>query len=63
MKVKDMRMSFGVSHSLPRIILRINYQHLTNIYWGQHTIFTSKTQAIAIAKHLCDRFNTGQEGK
>ena len=62
MKVKDIRMSFGVSQSLPRIILRINGLYLTTIYWDYHTVL-KKPQAIAIAKRLCDRFNAGQEGK
>ena len=67
MRVKDMNMSFGVSKSLPRIILRINDQYLTTIYWGRQTSFVSvspftrKSQAIAFVNLLCDRFNAGQK--
>ena len=61
MKVKDMRMGFGVSLTLPRIHLRINGLYLTTIYWGRDTRFTRKSQAIAFANRLCNRFNAGQE--
>lgn len=61
MKVKDVRLHLSVKPIVDTVILYDQEDlPVCRIPWGKYAKRT-KSQAIAIAKWLCDRFNAGQE--
>ena len=62
MKVKDVRLHFKARHYSPIVIYNQNGIGVCSVLWGK-IVKRTQPQAIAIAKRLCDRFNSGQEGK
>jgi len=62
MKVKDMRLHLVSDDRLREIVLLDQaYREVCITYWGPNV--RTKSQAVAIANRLCDRFNSGQKGK
>ena len=63
MRIKDLKLHLSVNDRGQYITLLNQDNHgICSILWGEWTERT-KSQAIAIAKRLCDRFNSGQEEK
>lgn len=63
MRVKDLRLCLRVKPIVDTVILYDQEDlPVCRIPWGKYAGRT-KTQAITIAKRLCDRFNAGQEKK
>lgn len=63
MKAKDVRLYAKNFYNLPRVEVRNqNEGCVFVIHSGKHRLLT-KSQAIAFANKLCERFNDGQEGK
>ena len=63
MKVNDLRLHLVVKSLMGEVkVFDQDGFIVFAISWGIF-IRRNKTQAIAIANRLCDRFNTGQEGK
>lgn len=61
MKTKDVRLHLRILQDYQRIHIDDHHHMIVaTIGWGK-VFHRTKSQAIAIAERLCDRFNAGQE--
>lgn len=62
MKIDEMRLHTVVLDNIGLIRIEEQNNHrVGSVLWNDE--ICTKSEAIAIAKRLCDRFNAGQEGK